>query len=126
MPGVEGNAPIGRRKRLVPLVDGSPVLDGRFELTENFAADCAQVAGLAVDHRVVEIQVLVAGDARDVGVPSVVILELITLHSHRTCDLRVVVIVQFFDQGNAVVGFVETRTVVEAAVLDEQDQDNTA
>jgi len=82
VPGVEGHAGVGWRERLVPLVNFSPVDNGDLKLNEKVAADVFQIVGFVVEHGVVEVQILVAGDARDVDLPSVVVFELVTLHDH--------------------------------------------
>lgn len=115
VPGVVFYALVGWRERLVPLIDSSSVDDGDLKLVEDLAADSAQVVGVAMNHRVVEIQVLVAGDARDVDAPANVVFERITLHVHRTLVLEVVIIVQFLEQGDAVLtsrGIVVTTAVL--------------
>jgi hypothetical protein len=124
VPGVVGHAPIGWRERLVPLVDGSSVDDSDLKLVENFAADGAQIAGVAVNHGVVKIQVLVARHARDVDGHSIMVLELVTLHDHRTFVLPVIEVVQSRKQGYTVL--TSRGLVVGTTVLSQLREDNVA
>jgi hypothetical protein len=67
---------------------------------------------------------LIAGDARDVDFPSVVVIEDITLHGHRTLVLEIVEVVQCLEWRYTVLasfGF-----VVIAAVVGQLQEDNVA
>jgi hypothetical protein len=68
----------------------------------------------------------VAGDARDVDGPSVLVPGDFALYDHRARVARVVVVVQVLDEGYAVAALVKIGTVVATAILDEGDEDSAA
>ena len=93
VPGVESNARICCGQSLVPGVNSRSVFDGNLEFGEEFAEDCDDLALLDVDHGVVEIVVLVAGDVGDVDWASVGVVGVVALDDHGASGAAGVVIV---------------------------------